>query len=550
MPPETQDNSPQDMQQLLEAMDFKILRRGEVVEGSVMRVDPDGIFLDIGHKEEGFVPMGEMKSISKEEMVKLSEGDSLIAFVMRPDSKDGPILSVDRARGEEGWRDIQKLMDQDEAVEGVIAGFNRGGCILEVANVQGFVPMSQLITISRDLFKQESSESSGASVPEDSVGKDLIGKTLTVKVLEVNRSRNRAIFSERSALQKQRDEQKAELIEKLEEGEVRKGIVTGISNFGAFVDLGGADGLIHISEMSWSMVGSPEDLVKVGEELDVYVLRIDRETMKIALSLRRLQPEPWETIFERYQVGDVVDATVTKIANFGAFARLEDSIEGLIHITELSDAVITNPNEVVSEGQEIKVKILKIEMERKRLGLSLKQTSETLPPEGYISEAPVEELTVPEETETDVVEEDSVPSSEAPVEEITVPEETETDVVEEDSAPSSEAPVEEITVPEETETDVVEEDSAPSSEAPVEEITVPEETETDVVEEDSAPSSEAPVEELTVPEETETDVVEEDSVPSSEVTEIEREETAITDTNVVEEEKDKVVEPTQDTEEE
>ena len=290
-------------------------------------------------------------------------------------------------------------------------GFNRGGCILEVANVQGFVPMSQLITISRDLFKQESFESGEANFSEGSIGKDLIGKTLTVKVLEVNRSRNRAIFSERSALQEQRDEQKAELIEKLVEGEVRKGIVTGISNFGAFVDLGGADGLIHISEMSWSMVGSPEDLVKVGQELDVFVLRIDRETMKIALSLRRLQPEPWETIFDRYQVGDVVDATVTKIANFGAFARLEDAIEGLIHITELSDAVITDPNEVVSEGQEIKVKILKIEMERKRLGLSLKQTSETLPSEGYISEAPVEELTVPEETEGDVVIEDSIPSS-------------------------------------------------------------------------------------------------------------------------------------------
>jgi len=217
-----------------------------------------------------------------------------------------------------------------------------------------------------------------------------VGNTLKVKVLEVNRSRNRAIFSERSALQEQRDEQKAVLIEKLEEGEVRKGVVTGISNFGAFVDLGGADGLIHISEMSWSMVESPEDLVKVGEELDVYVLRIDRETMKIALSLRRLQPEPWETIFERYQVGDVVDATVTKIANFGAFARLEDSIEGLIHITELSDAVITNPNEVVNEGQGIKVKILKIEMDRKRLGLSLKQTVENLGPAGYVAEAPLE----------------------------------------------------------------------------------------------------------------------------------------------------------------
>ena len=172
------------------------------------------------------------------------------------------------------------------------------------------------------------------------------------------------------------------------------------------MDLGGADGLIHISEMSWSMVESPEDLVKVGEELDVYVLRIDRETMKIALSLRRLQPEPWETIFERYQVGDVVDATVTKIANFGAFARLEDSIEGLIHITELSDAVITNPNEVVSEGQEIKVKILKIEMDRKRLGLSLKQTVEGLDSAGYVSEAPLESDSIGVDTEDPDGEED------------------------------------------------------------------------------------------------------------------------------------------------
>ena len=405
MPPETQDNSPQDMQQLLEEMDFKILRRGEVVEGSIMRVDSDGIFLDIGHKEEGFVPMGEMKTINREELAKLAEGDSLIAFVMRPDSQDGPILSVDRARGEEGWREIQKFMEQDQPVEGVIVGFNRGGCILEVANVQGFVPMSQLITISRDVFKQDSSES-GEPRSDDSIGKDLVGNTLTVKVLEVNRSRNRAIFSERSALQEQRDEQKAVLIEKLEEGEVRKGVVTGISNFGAFVDLGGGGGLIHISEMSWSMVESPEDLVKVGEELYVYVLRIDRETMKIALSLRRLQPEPWETIFERYQVGDVVDATVTKIANFGAFARLEDSIEGLIHITELSDAVITNPNEVVSEGQEIKVKILKIEMDRKRLGLSLKQTVEGLDSAGYVSEAPLESDSIGVDTEDPDGEED------------------------------------------------------------------------------------------------------------------------------------------------
>ena len=414
------------------------------MEGSIMRVDADGIFLDIGHKEEGFVPMGEMKTINREDQAKLSEGDSLIAFVMRPDSQDGPILSVDRASGEEGWREIQKFMEQDQPVEGVIVGFNRGGCILEVANVQGFVPMSQLITISRDVFKQDSSES-GEPRSDDSIGQNLVGNTLTVKVLEVNRSRNRAIFSERSALQEQRDEQKAVLIEKLEEGEVRKGVVTGISNFGAFVDLGGADGLIHISEMSWSMVESPEDLVKVGEELDVYVLRIDRETMKIALSLRRLQPEPWETIFERYQVGDVVDATVTKIANFGAFARLEDSIEGLIHITELSDAAITNPNEVVSEGQEIKVKILKIEMDRKRLGLSLKQTVENLDPAGYVSEAPLEEdgedSLVANAAIVEVEDEETVEAEEIESEDPDVME-TETDAADEEQGESEDSSIE------------------------------------------------------------------------------------------------------------
>ena len=376
MPPETQDNSPQDMQQLLEEMDFKILRRGEVVEGSIMRVDSDGIFLDIGHKEEGFVPMGEMKTINREELAKLAEGDSLIAFVMRPDSQDGPILSVDRARGEEGWREIQKFMEQDQPVEGVIVGFNRGGCILEVANVQGFVPMSQLITISRDVFKQDSSES-GEPRSDDSIGKDLVGNTLTVKVLEVNRSRNRAIFSERSALQEQRDEQKAVLIEKLEEGEVRKGVVTGISNFGAFVDLGGADGLIHTSELSWKTVTNPEELVHIGDELDVMVLNVDQEKERISLSLRRLSIEPWNTIAEAFEVGQIVTGTITRLPTFGAFAQIEGDIEGLIHISELSYKLLQHPKEVVREGDDLTLKILKIEPERRRLARSLKQAEDT-----------------------------------------------------------------------------------------------------------------------------------------------------------------------------
>ena len=375
MPPTTQDDSPLDMQQLLDEMEFKSLRRGEIVEGTVMRADPEGIYLDIGHKEEGFIPPNEMRTLESGQLEAINEGDPLIAFVIRPDSQDGPILSIDKAKGEEGWRDLQKNMEADETIVGKIIGFNRGGCILEVANVQGFVPMSQLVTISHDNFNQ-SSEDAG-DTEDSSAGSEFVGSPLTVKVLEVNRSRNRAIFSERSAMREQREAQKAALIEELHEGEIRKGRVTGISNFGAFVDLGGADGLIHISELSWGMVNSPEEIVNVGQELDVYVLRVDRDTMKIALSLRRMQPEPWDTIYDRYQVGDVVSATVTKLADFGAFARLEDSIEGLIHVTELTNAVVTHPREVVSEGDAIKVKILRIEMERKRLGLSLKQADET-----------------------------------------------------------------------------------------------------------------------------------------------------------------------------
>jgi small subunit ribosomal protein S1 len=405
------DNSePQSMQELLESIEFKVLKRGEIVEGTVMRVDSDGVFVDIGHKEEGFVPPNEMRTLTTEQTGQLVEGDTLITFVLRTESSDGPILSVDRARGEEGWREIQKYMEADEPVDGQIIGFNRGGCILEVENVQGFVPMSQLMTISRDRFQVDESGSEAAGV--ESRNSDLIGNTLTVKVLEVNRSRNRAIFSERAAMQEQRDEQKAELIQKLEEGEIRKGRVTGLSNFGAFVDLGGADGLIHISEMSWSMVRSPEDIVSIGQEIDVYILKIDRETMKIALSLRRLEPEPWETIHERYTVGDIVDAKITKLANFGAFARLEDSIEGLIHITELSAAVITNPSEVVSEGEVRKVKILRIEPDRKRLGLSLKQAEDGFTEDVEIIESAQADDHTNEETLEEPVLEDQEKSQE------------------------------------------------------------------------------------------------------------------------------------------
>lgn len=376
---EDEEPEVQDMGQLLDSMEpIKPLRRGEVVDGEVMGFSEDGgILVNIGHKSEGVVQQREMRSLSQEDIQNMRIGDKIITYVLRPESADNAaILSIDRALGETGWRELEKCLEDNETVEGSILGFNKGGAIVDVRKVQGFVPMSQLVSVPRDIFRDRSETEEDPEAEERRMQRQAeeTGKNLQLKILEINRSRNRAIFSERQAVQEWRDAQKARLVEELQVGEVRKGVVTGISSFGAFVDLGGADGLVHISEMSWGPVGRPEDVVSIGDELDVYVLRVDIENKKIALSLRRLEPEPWETIHERLHVDDIVDAQITKLTNFGAFARVEGNIEGLIHISELSDRVIGHPREVVQEGEDVRLKVLRIEPERRRLGLSLKQT--------------------------------------------------------------------------------------------------------------------------------------------------------------------------------
>lgn len=378
-----QDADPlEDMGGLLDSVEIiKPLRRGDVVEGQIMRVDADGILVHIGHKAEGIVPPGEMRSLSGERLKSLKVGEPIVTLVIRPETAEEPaLLSVDKAVAEKGWHVLEKAMQSKESIQGRILGFNRGGAIVEVEGIQGFVPMSQLMSVAREPKQTSAGEQAaeGGGKRQPARGGD-VGKLVQLKVLEVNRGRNRAIFSERQAMQAWREEQKARLIQELKEGEVRRGKVTGISNFGAFVDLGGADGLIHISELSWSPITSPEEIVKVGDEIDVRVLKVDAENKKISLSLRRMQPEPWETIHQRYHVGDIVNAKVTKLTDFGAFARVEGAIEGLIHISELTSKNISHPREVVSEGDDVRLKILRIEPERRRLGLSLKQALEDAP---------------------------------------------------------------------------------------------------------------------------------------------------------------------------
>ena len=363
---EPQDSSSYGMQQLLdEAENVATIRRGDIVKGVIVQKDREGLLVDIGAKTEGMVPVREMRTFSAEEIEALSLGDDVLVYVVQSDESEGQIyLSVDRAQGEKGWHILQENFDNGDVIEGEAVDFNKGGLLVNVEGVRGFVPMSQL---SSPIVFDPSAD------PTRNPLSDLVGNQLKLRVIEINRRRNRLILSEKQVMRQQREAQRQALFAELETGQVRKGRVTGIREFGAFVDIGGVDGLVHLSEFSWGQVEPPEKSLAIGDEVDVFVLRVDRESMKVALSFRRLHPEPWESIHEKYHVGQTVTATVTKVTTFGAFARLDPAIEGLVHISELSDGPVRHPSDIVSEGQELTLKILRIEPERRRLALSLKQ---------------------------------------------------------------------------------------------------------------------------------------------------------------------------------
>jgi small subunit ribosomal protein S1 len=349
---------------LNESADFKTLRKGEVIEGTIMGIQRDGVLVDLGAKSEGLIPANEMHSYGAEPLTKVSVGEKILVYVMQPEADQGHVLlSVDRARGERGWRVLQQRFEEGEAFEGEVTGYNKGGLLVNVEGVHAFVPLSQVV---------------GVRPSEDGDGglSQAVGKKLRLKVIEINRRRNRVILSERAALQEWRSQQKDRLLSELKEGEVRKGRVSSVRSFGVFIDLGGADGLAHLSEVSWDRNKSPEEMYKVGDEVDVYVMKVDPDTKKIALSLRRAQPEQWDLIVDKYQVGRVVPGMVTKLVTFGAFARIEGPVEGLIHVSELVDRRIAHPKEVVREGDLLPLKIVRIERDRHRLGLSLREARE------------------------------------------------------------------------------------------------------------------------------------------------------------------------------
>ncbi len=369
---------------------FKSLKYGDIVAGTIVRVDPHEILVDIGSKSEGIVDQQEMEGLSPDAVKKLQVGERVLAFVLRTEDREGNVvLSLARAQMERDWREAEELLKSSQVFEAQVAGFNKGGLIVRVGKVRGFVPATQL----ESTFRRKMEPASGESGESDLSA--LVGKKLSLKVIELDRERNRLILSERAATREMRKGQKERLLTELKEGDIRTGTVTSVADFGVFVALGGVDGMIHLSELSWTKINHPSDLVKVGDQVQVQVLSVERERERIALSLKRLQPEPWTTVEERYKVGQLVTGTITKLASFGAFARLDDNIEGLVHVSELADRRIQHPKEVVKEGDQVTLRVIRIDAARRRLGLSLKRATEEYSEYDTALDAPEEDWPEP-----------------------------------------------------------------------------------------------------------------------------------------------------------
>lgn len=359
------------MEALLEDEQFgmSMPSRGEIRHGVLARVTPNEILVDIGAKSEGIISGRELERIESEVRDLLEVGQPVTVYVVTPEDRNGNVvLSLSRAQEEKDWSDAESLLGSQDVYEGVVAGFNKGGLIVKLGNVRGFIPASQLSMSRRRRSEGDSPEQKWAK---------MVGETVQVKVIEVDRSRNRLILSERAAAKESREAQKEKLLASIKEGDKRKGHVISLADFGAFVDIGGADGLVHLSEISWKRVAHPKEVLRVGQEVEVMVLNVDRERKRIGLSIKRLGGDPWTEIAQSYQVGQLVQGTITKLAKFGAFAKLagEDDIEGLIHVSELSDGRIEHPKEAVQEGQTLTLRIVKIEPDKKRIGLSLKRVA-------------------------------------------------------------------------------------------------------------------------------------------------------------------------------
>ncbi len=342
---------------------LNIPRVGETRTGMIASVADDEVLVSIGTKSEGLIPSRELSQLDEEERAKLVVGEEITVFIVSPEGRSGTmILSLQRAKEEGDWGDAEKLRDDKEVYEGQIAGYNKGGLIVKLGSLRGFIPASQVSLTRRMSYQGDTPEQRWSA---------MTGENIMVRVIEVDRQRRRLILSEKAAVSESRETLKDRLMDEIDIGEVRTGKVTSLAEFGAFVNLQGADGLVHLSEISWEHIKHPNELLKVGDEVKVKIISLDRERRRIGLSIRQCESDPWEDYVAGYKVGQLIEGEITRITKFGAFAKVDENIEGLIHISEISDKRIENPKEVLEVGEVLALRIIKIDTERRRVGLSV-----------------------------------------------------------------------------------------------------------------------------------------------------------------------------------
>ena len=354
---------------------LKDYKAGDIVEGVIVKVDPSGLMVDIGYKSEGLIEPLALSPGETTDMFKA--GQKIHVFIEKLENKEGfVILSKERADEEVRWQKIYEAFKGKRVLEGKVINVVKGGLILEVLGVRGFIPASQVI-----------------KKPDQNI-EELKDQTLPVKVIEINRRQGKVVFSHKLAAGESHRVDKSKLLEGLETGQVRKGKITSIKSFGVFVDLGGIEGLVHVSELSWKRIPNPADLVKIGEEIEVLILGIDKEKGKISLGRKELEPDPWVEAQKLYRVGEVVKAKILRFAKFGAFAELEKGLEGLIHISEITDKPIQKPEDALTVNQEVEVKILRVIPEEQKIGLSIRAVTESALPKEDHPKEPENKVTI------------------------------------------------------------------------------------------------------------------------------------------------------------
>ena len=360
-PPESQAPEATMSQAILEEYDYELPKRGDIRTGVVVSIQPTEMIVDIGAKRECVVAASDLQKLGGDAASRFQVGDQVSVYIIKPEDREGHLVgSLHLAELERDWARAEEIEKSGQVFEARVSGQNRGGLLVPFGRLRGFVPASHLVGVNTD-----------ATERSVSLG-HWVGKTLPFKVIEVNRRRNRLILSYRAARRQWRSQQKRSLLEELRQGDVRRGVVSSLATFGAFVDLGGADGLIHVSELAWHRVGHPSEVVHMGQEVEVYVLRVDEARGRIGLSLKRLQPDPWTLVEEKYRPGQLVPGRICKLVDFGAFAELEPGIEGLIHTTELADPPPVRPEEIVEPGELHLLRVLRVDPVGRRIGLSLR----------------------------------------------------------------------------------------------------------------------------------------------------------------------------------